>query len=73
MISVDALTTGYAFVLYEILRRHGLDRGAYEIRRVGGMIQRWNSLLERNEDATLLSAPYNLLARGHGFADPFLE
>ncbi|HSY57030.1 MAG TPA: ABC transporter substrate-binding protein, partial [Bradyrhizobium sp.] len=24
-LSVDAMTTGYAFVLYEIMRRHGLD------------------------------------------------
>ena len=28
-LSVDALTTGYAFVLFEILRRYNLDRGAY--------------------------------------------
>ena len=25
-LSVDAMTTGYAFVLYEIMRRHGLDK-----------------------------------------------
>ncbi|MCL2429685.1 MAG: ABC transporter substrate-binding protein, partial [Alphaproteobacteria bacterium] len=68
-LAVDALTTGYAFVLYEILRRNGLDRGAYRVRRVGGMIERFNSLLGRNEDGTLLSAPYNLLARRHGFVD----
>jgi ABC-type nitrate/sulfonate/bicarbonate transport system substrate-binding protein len=69
LLSVDALTTGYAFVLYEILRRNGLDRDACRIRRVGGMIQRWNSLHDRNEDGTLLSAPYNLTARRHGFVD----
>jgi ABC-type nitrate/sulfonate/bicarbonate transport system substrate-binding protein len=34
-LSVDALTTGYAFVLYELLRRHGLERSAYGLRRVG--------------------------------------
>ena len=68
-LSVDALTTGYAFVLYDILRRNGLDRGACRIRRVGGMVQRWNSLQDRNEDGTLLSAPYNLLARKCGFVD----
>ena len=68
-LAVDALTTGYAFVLYEILRRNGLDRGAYRVRRVGGMMERFNSLLGHNEDGTLLSAPYNLLARRHGFVD----
>jgi ABC-type nitrate/sulfonate/bicarbonate transport system substrate-binding protein len=66
VLSVDALTTGYAFVLYEILRRNGMDRNAYELQRRGGMIQRMNSLLERNEKATLLSAPYNLIAKGRG-------
>src|ERR1043166_2116306 len=65
-LSVDALTTGYAFVLLEILRRNGLERGGYDIRRVGGMVQRFNSLRDGNEDGTLLSAPYNILARDHG-------
>ncbi len=66
ILAVDALTTGYAFVLYEILRRNGLERGAYQLRRVGGMIQRMNSLLLGNESATLLSAPYNLIAKSRG-------
>jgi ABC-type nitrate/sulfonate/bicarbonate transport system substrate-binding protein len=65
-LSVDALTTGYAFVLYELLRRHGLERSAYNLRRVGGMVQRLNSLVDGNEDGTLLSAPYNLLAKAKG-------
>ena len=68
-LSVDALTTGYAFVLLEILRRNGLERDDYEIRRVGGMVQRFNSLRERNEDGTLLSAPYNILAKDHGLIE----
>ena len=65
-LSVDALTTGYAFVLYELLRRHGLQRSAYSLRRVGGMVQRLNSLVDGNEDGTLLSAPYDLLAKAKG-------
>ena len=68
-LSVDALTTGYAFVLFEILRRNGLDRDAYDVKRVGGMVQRFDSLLAHNEDATLLSAPYNLLARERGLTE----
>jgi ABC-type nitrate/sulfonate/bicarbonate transport system substrate-binding protein len=68
-LSVDALTTGYAFVLLEILRLNGLERGDYDIRRVGGMVQRFNSLRERNEDGTLLSAPYNILAKDHGLIE----
>ncbi|MGA2057516.1 MAG: ABC transporter substrate-binding protein [Bradyrhizobium sp.] len=70
-LSVDAMTTGYAFVLYEIMRRHGLnkDRGDYEIVRAGGMVQRWNALREGQHTATLLSAPYNIIAQNAGFAE----
>jgi ABC-type nitrate/sulfonate/bicarbonate transport system substrate-binding protein len=69
MLSVDALTTGYAFVLLEILRRGGLERSDYNVRRVGGMVQRFNSLRDGNEEGTLLSAPYNLLAKDHGLTE----
>lgn len=68
-LSVDALTTGYAFVLLEILRRSGLERHDYHIRRVGGMIQRYDSLSQGNEAGTLLSAPYNLLAKQRGLTE----
>ena len=70
-VSVDAMTTGYAFVLYEILRRHGLDKdkGDYEILRAGGMVQRWNALREGQHAATLLSAPYNIIAQNAGFRE----
>ena len=67
--SVDALTTGYAFVLLEVLRRSGLERGDYDVRRVGGMVERFNSLCDGNEDGTLLSAPYNILARDRGLVE----
>jgi ABC-type nitrate/sulfonate/bicarbonate transport system substrate-binding protein len=65
-VSVDALTTGYAFVLFEILRRNGLDPGDYNVVKVGGTVQRWQALRERKQDATLLSTPYNILARAAG-------
>jgi ABC-type nitrate/sulfonate/bicarbonate transport system substrate-binding protein len=75
-LSVDAMTTGYAFVLYEIMRRHGLnkdgldkDRGDYEIVRAGGMVQRWNALRDGQHAATLLSAPYNIIAQNAGFRE----
>ena len=65
------MTTGYAFVLYEIMRRHGLDKdkGDYEIVRAGGMVQRWNALREGQHAATLLSAPYNIIAKNAGFTE----
>jgi ABC-type nitrate/sulfonate/bicarbonate transport system substrate-binding protein len=63
---VDAMTTGYAFVLYDILRRAGLPANTYEVARAGGMIERWTRLKAGEGDGTLLSAPYNLIARAHG-------
>ena len=70
-LSVDAMTTGYAFVLYDIMRRNGLDKdkGDYDVVSAGGMVQRWNALRERRQHATLLSAPYNLIARNAGFSE----
>jgi len=63
-LSADAMTTGYAFVLYEILRRNNLDKdkGDYELVGAGGMAQRWKGLSEGRHHATLLSAPYKLIA-----------
>jgi ABC-type nitrate/sulfonate/bicarbonate transport system substrate-binding protein len=67
-VSVDAMTTGYAFVLFEILCRSGLDPGDYNVVKVGGTVQRWLALREGKQDATLLSTPYNILAKAAGFA-----
>src|SRR3984893_14398547 len=66
-LSVDALTTGYAFVLFDILRRSGLSEGDYKVAKVGGMVQRWNALHERKQDGTMLSTPYNIIAKSEGF------
>src|SRR6516164_9798337 len=66
-LSVDALTTGYAFVLLDILLRNGLHDGDYSVDKVGGMVQRWTSLRERKQDGTMLSTPYNILAKAEGF------
>ncbi len=65
-VSVDAMTTGYAFVLFEMLRRNGLARGDYNVVKVGGMRQRFEALCAGAQDATLLSAPYDILARAEG-------
>jgi ABC-type nitrate/sulfonate/bicarbonate transport system substrate-binding protein len=66
-LSVDARTTGYAFVLFEILARNGLSEKDYDIEKVGGMVQRWNALRDRKQSGTLLATPFNLLAREQHF------
>jgi ABC-type nitrate/sulfonate/bicarbonate transport system substrate-binding protein len=65
-ISVDAATTGYAFALFDLLEQAGLAVSDYTLVRVGGMAQRFADLRHRDTAATLLSAPYDLLAEQTG-------
>jgi ABC-type nitrate/sulfonate/bicarbonate transport system substrate-binding protein len=66
-LSVDAMTTGYAFVLFDMLRRHGLNPGDYRIEKAGGVLARWQALLAHRHDGTMLLTPFDLLARAAGF------
>jgi len=66
-VAVDAATTGYAFVLYDILRRHGLNSGDYVVERAGGASRRWEALREGKQDGTLLSLPWDIIAEKNGF------
>jgi len=67
-VSVDARTTGYAFVLFEMLERGGLalDKD-YRVERAGGVLQRFQALLEKKHAATLLLSPFELQAEAKGF------
>ena len=66
-VSVDALTTGYAFVLLEILERNGLvlDRD-YRTVPAGGVLQRYEQVLEKKHAATMLISPFEVLAKTRG-------
>jgi len=66
-VSVDSLTTGYAFVLLEILERNGplLDRD-YRTVPAGGVLQRYEQLLEGKHAATMLISPFDVLAKSRG-------
>ncbi len=66
-LSVDALTTGYAFVLLEVLERNGLllDRD-YKTVSAGGVLQRYNGLVEGKHAATMLISPFDVLAKEKG-------
>jgi ABC-type nitrate/sulfonate/bicarbonate transport system substrate-binding protein len=65
-LSVDAFTTGYAFVLTEMLRLNGLAQTDCHIVGVGGMIQRYKALLPGEQAGTLVSTPYEILAAEQG-------
>jgi ABC-type nitrate/sulfonate/bicarbonate transport system substrate-binding protein len=66
-VSVDAMTTGYAFVLFDMLRRHGLNPGDYRVEKAGGVLARWQALQARQHDGTMLVTPFDLLAKAAGF------
>ncbi len=67
-VSVDARTTGYAFVLFEMLERGGLalDKD-YNVVRAGGVLQRFQALLKKEHAATLLLSPFEVPAEAKGF------
>jgi ABC-type nitrate/sulfonate/bicarbonate transport system substrate-binding protein len=66
-VSVDAMTTGYAFVLFDLLERGGLNKGDYEVVRAGGVLSRWEALKEGKHAGTLLTTPFDLLAEAAGY------
>jgi len=66
-LSVDARTTGYAFVLFDMLARKGLTQRDYSVEPAGGMLQRWTALEQHQQSGTLLTTPFNILARDAGY------
>lgn len=66
-LAVDALTTGYAFVLMEMLARNGLAPGDVTLTGFGGVARRWETLKAGQHAGTLLVAPLDALAEQAGF------
>jgi ABC-type nitrate/sulfonate/bicarbonate transport system substrate-binding protein len=65
-LSVDAMTTGFAFVLRELLGRAGIGDTEVEFVRAGGTPNRYRDLIAGKHAATLLRTPFELLARARG-------
>jgi ABC-type nitrate/sulfonate/bicarbonate transport system substrate-binding protein len=66
-LSVDARNTGYALVLFELLDRAGLREPDFSIERSGGVVQRFNALMEKKHAATMLVSPFELRAVPQGY------
>lgn len=66
-LAVDAMTTGYAFVLFAMLERAGLWPDKVTLESFGGVAQRWEALRARKHDGTLLITPFDVMAEGAGF------
>ena len=65
-LSVDALTTGYAFVLRELLARNGVAESDVTFDRAGGALGRFQELLKGTHAGTVLVTPFDLLAMEQG-------
>jgi len=66
-VSVDAMTTGFAFVVRELVTRNGLAESDVNFVRAGGTANRYQDLVAGKHDATLLRTPFELLAENRGF------
>jgi ABC-type nitrate/sulfonate/bicarbonate transport system substrate-binding protein len=66
-LTVDARTTGYAFVLEKMLQLGGLRDGEYELVKVGGVLARFDDLMQHNHAGTLLLSPFEVSAGAKGF------
>jgi len=66
-LSVDALTTGYAFVLRKLLEENGLASTDYELVKAGGVVERFEVLCRKQHAGTLLISPFEVLAEAKGF------
>lgn len=65
-IAVDALSTGFAFVLRALLEDAGLPPTDYHLEPVGGGAQRLEALIAGQYAATLLNSPLDMIAASKG-------
>ncbi|MGC2827933.1 MAG: ABC transporter substrate-binding protein [Pseudolabrys sp.] len=65
-LSVDALTTGFAFVLRKMLALNGLDESDVVFERAGGVMQRFEALKTGKHAGTLLVTPFELIGKSLG-------
>ncbi len=66
-LALDALATGFAFVLYHMLERAGLDEADYIPVAVGATPQRWEAVKTAQHAGTLTIEPFTRVAVANGF------
>ena len=66
-LALDALATGFAFVLYEMLADGGLTPEDYTRVPVGATPKRWESVRDGEHAGTLTIEPFTSIARAQGF------
>jgi ABC-type nitrate/sulfonate/bicarbonate transport system substrate-binding protein len=66
----DVANTGWSFVLYDILKRHGLSRGDYAIHEAGAPFRRFAAMRDdKTMAAAILNPPFAIHARRAGLKD----
>ncbi len=66
-IALDALATGFAFVLYDMLEKAGLSTDVCELAPVGATPKRWESVKSGEHAGTLTIEPFTSIAIANGF------
>jgi ABC-type nitrate/sulfonate/bicarbonate transport system substrate-binding protein len=65
----DVADTGWSFVLYEILRGHGLAAGDYAVHEAGAPFRRFEAMRDDKTMAAILNPPFAIHARRAGLTD----
>lgn len=67
-VTVDAMTTGFAFVLREVLARKGVAESDVKFERAGGVANRFRMMTENpSHAATTQMTPFDLIGEARGF------
>jgi ABC-type nitrate/sulfonate/bicarbonate transport system substrate-binding protein len=67
-IALDALTTGFAFVLFDMLEKEGIALEEVKFEAVGATPQRWHAVKDGESDGTLTIEPFTSIAERSGFS-----
>ena len=67
-LALDALATGFAFVLDEMLTQAGIDKSECPYVAVGATPQRWQSVKAGDHAGTLTIEPFTSIAQKSGFS-----
>lgn len=65
-LSVDAMTTGFAFVLRELLAKNGIAESEVGFERAGGVVQRFQELMKGTHAASVVLTPFDLIGEAQG-------
>jgi ABC-type nitrate/sulfonate/bicarbonate transport system substrate-binding protein len=65
-LAVDAMTTGFAFVLRRMLALNGIQESEVTFERADGTMQRWEAMKAGKYAGTILRTPFDLMAERIG-------